>query len=68
MNDPVSLVSVLVLGAVFDVGVLVVIIAHIRHVAHLSGEIMALEASTDILLQSQRELNKLIIAFLSKVS
>lgn len=62
------MVQVLVLGLVFDVGVLIVVIAHIRFVASLNGQIMALEASTDMLLQSQRELNKLIGAFLSKQS
>jgi hypothetical protein len=60
--------QVLVLGLLFDVGVLVVVIAHIRFVASLNGQIMALEASTDLLLQSQRELNKLIVLFLSKSS
>jgi nitrate reductase gamma subunit len=60
--------QVLVLGLLFDVGVLVVVIAHIRFVASLNAQIMALEASTDMLLQSQRELNKLIISFLSKAS
>jgi hypothetical protein len=60
--------SVLVLGLVFDVGVLFVVIAHIRFVASLNSQIVALEASTDMLLQSQRELNKLIVAFLLKVS
>jgi hypothetical protein len=68
MDDSFPLVQVLVLGIVFDVGVLVVVIAHIRFVANLNGQIMALEASTDMLLQSQRELNKLIVAFLSKTS
>jgi hypothetical protein len=60
--------QVLILGLVFDVGVLFVVIAHIRFVASLNGQIMALESSTDMLLQSQRELNKLIVAFLSKQS
>ena len=61
-------VQVLVLGLIFDVGVLVVVLAHIRFVSRLNGQIMALEASTDMLLQSQVELNKLIVAFLSKQS
>ena len=61
-------VQVLVLGLVFDVGVLVVVLAHIRFVSRLNGQIMALEASTDMLLQSQTELNRLIVAFLSKQS
>jgi nitrate reductase gamma subunit len=59
---------VLVLSLLFDVGVLFVVIAHIRFVASLNAQIMALEASTDMLLQSQRELTKLIVAFLSKTS
>jgi hypothetical protein len=67
-DDSLSFVSFLVLGLVFDIGVLFVVIAHIRFVASLNGQIMALEASTDMLLQSQRELNKLIVLFLSKQS
>jgi hypothetical protein len=61
-------VQVLGLGLIFDVSVLFVVIAHIRFVASLNGQIMALEASTDMLLQSQRDLNKLIHGFLSNIS
>lgn len=61
-------VQVLVLGLIFDIGVLAVVIAHIRYVTHLSGQIMALEASTDMLLQSQTELNRMIVLFISKES
>ena len=61
-------VQILVLGLIFDVGVLIVVLAHIRFVSRLNGQILALEASTDMLLQSQTELNRLIVAFLSKQS
>jgi hypothetical protein len=67
-HDGFPLVQVLVLGLLFDVMLLTVVIAHIRFVARLNGQVMALEASTDMLLQSQRELNKIIGSFLSKVS
>lgn len=62
------LVQVLVFGLLFDAGLLVVVVAHIRYVARLSGQVMALEASTDLMLASQRELNRLMGAFLSKTS
>lgn len=62
------LVQVLVFGLVFDAGLFVVVVAHIRYVSKLSGQIMALEASTDMLLQAQTELNRLMVVFLSKVS
>ena len=61
-------VQVLILGLIFDVMLLAVVVAHIRFVSRLNGQIMALEASTDMLLQSQTELNRLIVAFLSKQS
>lgn len=61
-------VQVLVLGLIFDVGVLIVVLAHIRFVSRLNGQVMALEASTDMLLQSQTELNRLVVVFLSKQS
>lgn len=61
-------VQVLVLGSLFDVMLLFVVLAHIRYVSRLSGQIMALEASTDILLASQAQLNKAILAFLSNTS
>ncbi len=61
-------VQVLIFGLVFDALLLVVVVAHIRYVTRLSGQIMALEASTDMLLQSQTELNRLIVAFLSNQS
>jgi hypothetical protein len=65
---PFSFIQILVFGLVFDVFVFIVVVAHIRYVTRLSGRIMALEASTDMLLLSQRELNQLIVAFLSKAS
>jgi hypothetical protein len=68
MYDSLPYLQVLVLGLVFDVGVLFVVIAHIRFVARLNGQISALEASTDMLLQSQQELNKLMVALISKTS
>jgi len=58
--------QVLVLGLIFDVGLLIVVIAHVRYVSRLSGQIMALEASTDMLLHSQTELNNLIVLLISK--
>lgn len=63
-----SYVQVSFFSFIFDVMLLVTVIAHIRFVSRLNGQIMALEASTDMLLQSQVELNKLIVAFLSKQS
>ena len=60
------MVQVLIFGLIFDIGVLIVVIAHIRYVSRLSGQIMALEASTDMLLQSQTELNRMIVLFVSK--
>jgi hypothetical protein len=61
-------VQVLVFGLIFDACLFVVVVAHIRYVSRLSGQIMALEASTDMLLQSQRELNGSIMLFLSNKS
>jgi hypothetical protein len=68
VNVEISLVQVLVFGLVFDAVLLVVVVAHIRFVVGLNGQIMALEASTDLLLQSQQDLHVLIRTFLSKVS
>jgi hypothetical protein len=56
----IPIVQVLISGLVFDSALLVVVIAHIRFVSRLGGQISALEASTDILLHSQTELNTLI--------
>lgn len=64
----IPLISVLVLGLVFDAALFIVVIAHIRFVSRLNGQISALEASTDMLLQSQAQLNKLIVVFLSNTS
>jgi hypothetical protein len=64
----IPLVQVLIFSSIFDVALLITVIAHIRYVSRLSGQIMALEASTDMLLQSQRELNKAIMLFLSNKS
>ena len=63
-----SLFALLVFGVLFDVALICVVIAHIRYISVLYGKITALEASTDMLLQSQTELNNLVIAFLSKTS
>lgn len=63
-----SLIQVLVIGLIFDVSLFGVVIAHIRFVARLFAQITALEASTDMLLQSQRELNTNVLQFLSKTS
>lgn len=68
MYVEIPIIQVLVLGLVFDVSLLIVVVAHIRFVSRLSGQIMALEASTDMLLQSQRDLNKVILQFLSNIS
>lgn len=66
--EAISLIQVLVFGAVFDVTLLAVVIVHVRCVSRLTAQISALEASTDILLESQRELNRLILALLSITS
>ncbi len=64
----ISLQTVFVFGLVFDVMVLFVVIAHIRFISSLNADISALEASTDMLLHSQTELNKAILQFLSNKS
>lgn len=64
----IPLVQLLVFGLVFDACLFVVVVAHIRFVSRLNGQIMALEASTDMLLQSQTQLNSLIGQLLSKAS
>lgn len=63
-----SFAQILVVGLVFDVCVFSVVVAHIRYVSWLGSKIAALEASTDILLESQRQLNDLIGQLLSKTS
>ena len=68
MTYEIPLVQVLIFGLVFDACLFVVVIAHIRFVSRLNAQIMALEASTDMLLQSQTELNRLIVVFLSNKS
>ena len=62
-DDHTALFALLVLGAFFDVSLLFVVVAHIRYISVLYGKITALEASTDMLLQSQTELNKLLVVF-----
>ena len=64
----IPLVQVLISGLVFDACLFIVVVAHIRFVSRLNGQIKALEASTDMLLQSQTELNRLIVLFVSKQS
>lgn len=66
MNVEIPIIQVLILGVIFDACLLIVVVAHIKFVSRLSGQIMALEASTDMLLQSQTELTRLFSAFLSK--
>jgi len=63
-----SLTQVLVIGLIFDVCLLSVVVAHIRYVAKLSGQIMAMEGSVDIVLHSQTELYFLLAKFLSNKS
>lgn len=64
----IPLVQILIFGLVFDAALFIVVVAHIRFVSRLNAQIMALEASTDILLDSQTELNRVLASFLSKIS
>lgn len=63
-----ALLALLIFGVLFDFALICVVVAHIRYISSLYAKITALEASTDMLLQSQTELNNLVIAFLSKTS
>jgi hypothetical protein len=64
-NVTIPLFPILVFGLVFDAVLLLVVIAHIRFVSRLGGQIMALEASTDMMLASQRQLNELVSSLMS---
>ena len=67
-DEHTALYSLLVFLAILDVTIIFVVVAHIRYVSSLFAQISALEASTDILLQSQTELNNLVVVYLSKLS
>jgi len=51
---------------IFDVLTSLVVLAHIRHISFLQAKITALEASTDMLLDMQREQNKIMLAWIGR--
>jgi hypothetical protein len=65
VNVTIPLVPLLIFGLVFDFALFVVVLVHIRCVSRLTGQIRALEASTDILLQSQAQLTTLMSQLIS---
>ena len=66
-DDHTTLFALLILGSFFDVSLLLVVVAHIRYISVLYGKITALEASTDMLLHSQTELNRLLANLLQNL-
>jgi hypothetical protein len=65
VNVTIPLLQMFVVGLVFDFVLLLVVIIHIRFVSGLNAQIKALEASTDMMLQSQRQLNELVSSLIS---